>query len=263
MRIIITGAASGIGRATAQLAGESKFFTSKAAVLLVDRDADGLAAIAEALRAKNIHAATCVADLANPDAATQIVEAAAKEFGGIDAMVSNAGAIHMTRLEDMSLEEYDRIFAINARATFLLAKAAYPLLKESHGAIAVTASMASEHPAPSLGAYSASKAAAAMLVKQMALEWGPDGIRANSISPGPTMTAMTAKSYNDTAKRDQRAAEIPLRRIGLPEDLANAALFLISPAASFITGVNLMVDGGLSLTAMVSPSSAANDMDKR
>jgi NAD(P)-dependent dehydrogenase (short-subunit alcohol dehydrogenase family) len=232
-------------------------------LLLVDRDAAGLATFAETLVSQGVRAETCVADLSDSHAATQIIEQAHKKLGGLNALLSNAGAIHMTKLQDMSLEEYERIFSINARATFLLAKAAYPLLKESQGAIVATASMASQHPAPSLGAYSASKAAAAMLVQQMALEWGPDGIRANSISPGPTMTAMTSKSYSDTAKRDQRASEIPLRRIGLPEDLANAALFLASPFSSFITGVNLVVDGGLSLTTMVSAASAATNMDNR
>jgi glucose 1-dehydrogenase len=207
--------------------------------------------------------ATCVADLSDPQAGALIVAKAHEALGGIDVLLSNAGAIHMTPLQDMSLAEYERIFAINARATFLLAQAAYPFLRQSRGAIIATASMASEHPAPALGAYSASKAALAMLIQQMALEWGPDGIRANCISPGPTMTAMTEKSYSDSAKRDQRAADIPLRRIGQPEDLANAALFLASPFAGFITGVNLMVDGGLSLTAMVSPASAANRMDNR
>ena len=206
---------------------------------------------------------TCVADLSDPEAPARIIAQVEATLGGLDALVSNAGAIHSTKLQDMSLEEYERLFAINSRATFLLAKAAYPLLKASRGAIVATASMASEHPAPALGAYSASKASTVMLIKQMALEWGPDGIRANCISPGPTLTAMTAKSYSDATKRDARAQDIPLRRIGLPEDLANAALFLISPYASFISGVNLMVDGGLCMTMMVSSSSAANAMDKR
>ena len=263
MRLIITGAASGIGRATAILATQFKLFETPAQLVLVDRDPEGLKAIVEMLGASSTRAVPCVADLSSADAANQIVEAARQSFGGIDALISNAGAIHSFKLQEVSLEEYERIFAINSRATFLLAKAAYPLLKESRGAIVVTASMASQHPAPALGAYSASKAAAAMLVQQMALEWGPDGIRANCISPGPTMTAMTAKSYADPAKRDARAGDIPLRRIGLPEDLANAALFLVSPAAAFITGVNLVVDGGLSLTTMVSNASAATNMDSR
>jgi glucose 1-dehydrogenase len=263
VRIIITGAASGIGRATARLACESRFFATKAELVLADRDADGLAAITAELNGQGFSAVPCIADLSDEIAAARIVAVAAQNFGGLDALISNAGAIHMTKLQDMTAAEFDRIFGINTRATFLLAQAAYPLLRESRGAIVVTASMAAEHPAPALGAYSASKAAAAMLVKQMALEWGPDGIRANAISPGPTMTAMTAKSYSDPEKRDKRANDIPLRRIGLPEDLANAALFLASPSAGFITGVNLMVDGGLSLTAMVSPSSAATTMDNR
>ena len=263
MKIIITGAASGIGRAIALAAGEQKFFDSSPALLLVDRDPAGLAELVQALEQRNLRAFAFVADLSDAAAPARIVEAAEARLGGLDALISNAGAIHGMALRDMKVEEYERIFAINCRAAFLLAQAAHPLLKASRGAIVVTASMASEHPAPGLGVYSASKAAVAMLVKQIALEWGPDGIRANCISPGPTMTAMTQKAYSDPSKRDQRAGDIPLRRIGLPEDLAKAALFLASPAASFITGVNLMVDGGLSLTAMVSSSSAAASMDPR
>jgi NAD(P)-dependent dehydrogenase (short-subunit alcohol dehydrogenase family) len=261
MKILITGAASGIGRATALLASRGKLIDTKPELFLVDRDAANLKEFADTLT--GIRVETCVADLSDPEAPAQIIAQVQTSLGGLDALISNAGAIHMMKLQDLSLEEYDRIFSINTRAAFLLAKAAYPLLKESRGAIVVTASMSSEHPTPSLGAYSASKASVVMLVKQMALEWGPDGIRANCISPGPTLTGMTAKSYGDAAKRDKRAQDIPLRRIGLPEDLANAALFLISPSSSFISGVNLMVDGGLSTTMMVSPGSAANNMDNR
>lgn len=256
MKILITGAASGIGRAMAELAAQGRQVGANPELLLVDRDAATLQDFAATLT--GIRVETCIADLSDPEAPAHITAQLRAALGGLDALVSNAGAIHSTKLQDMSVEEYNRLFSINARATFLLAQAVYPLLKESRGAIVATASMASEHPSPGLGAYSPSKAAVVMLIKQMALEWGPDGIRANSISPGPTLTAMTAKSYGDAAKRHQRAQDIPLRRIGQPEDIANAALFLISPFASHISGVNLVVDGGLSMTMMVSANSAAN-----
>jgi len=139
----------------------------------------------------------------------------------------------------------------------LLAQAARPALIRSRGAIVATASIAASHPSAPLGAYAASKAALVMFVKQMALEWGKDGIRCNCVSPGATLTGMTANAYSDEEMRRRRAAEIPLGRIGMPEDLAHAIHFLAGPGAAFITGVDLLVDGGLDVTLMQSSSSAS------
>jgi len=159
--------------------------------------------------------------------------------------------------------DLERVFAINTRATFLLAKAAHPLLKASRGDIVATASISSEHPTAPLGAYSARKAALVILIRQMALEWGPDGIRCNCVSPGLTHTGITAKTYDDPAKRERRGLDIPLRRIGAADDIARAVHFLAGPAADFVTGVNLIVDGGMTQTLMVSPAAAVNTMINR
>lgn len=259
MRTIITGAASGIGEATALLLAQSP----PAELLLVDRDRDGLRNAADAASRAGASVSMMVADLADPAAPALIVEAADARMGGLDAVVSNAGAIHGMAIRDVGAAEFDRLMAINARAALLLGQAAYPLLKRSRGALIATASVAAEHPTVPTGAYAASKAALVMLVKQMALEWGPDGIRCNCVSPGPTLTAMTAAGYGEEEKRTRRAQDIPLRRIGLPQDLANAIQFLLGPAASFITGVNLVVDGGLSTTLMISSNSAAQTIGTR
>jgi glucose 1-dehydrogenase len=101
-----------------------------------------------------------------------------------------------------------------------------------------------------MGTYSASKAAVVMLIKQMALEWAADGIRCNSVSPGATVTGMTAKTLGDPERRAQRGSQIPLGRVGMPEDLARTIYFLLSPEASFITGVDIAVDGGLGVSLM-------------
>jgi NAD(P)-dependent dehydrogenase (short-subunit alcohol dehydrogenase family) len=155
------------------------------------------------------------------------------------------------------MAEFERIFAVNTRAGVLLAQAAYPALKRARGAIVATASIAATHPCTPLGAYAPSKAALLMFMRQMALEWGRDGIRCNCVSPGPTLTGMTAGAYADDAMRRSRAAEIPLRRIGTAEDIANAIHFLAGPGASFISGVDLTVDGGLNTTLMQSSNAAA------
>ena len=244
MRVVITGAASGIGRAAAeQLAAAA----SGHRLLLTDRDAAGLRTVTDAIGPE---AAACVADLGSPDCGDRIVAAALAHMGGIDAVVSNAGIIAAGALVDLEPSDFDRIYAINTRATWALAKAAHPHLAASRGAFVATASMSASQPTPGLGFYSSSKAALLMLIRQFALEWGKDGIRCNTVSPGPTATPMTAAGYSDPARRAQREAMIPLGKLGLAEDVANAILFLIGPQAAHITGIDILVDGGMSQNLM-------------
>lgn len=244
MRVVITGAASGIGRAVAELLSAAK---SGHRLLLTDRDAAGLRGVAQAIGPA---AAECVADLASPDCGERIVAAALAHMGGIDAVVSNAGIIAAGALTDLTPADFDRIYAINTRATWALAKAAHPHLAATRGAFVATASMSANQPTPGLGFYSSSKAALLMLIRQFALEWGKDGIRCNTVSPGPTYTPMTEAGYSDPARRAQREAMIPLGKLGMAEDVANAILFLIGPQAAHITGIDILVDGGMSQNLM-------------
>jgi NAD(P)-dependent dehydrogenase (short-subunit alcohol dehydrogenase family) len=244
MRVIITGAASGIGEAAAKALAACSPAQSHQ-MLLVDRDETRLRSLAEKLGA-----APFKADVADPASGDTIVAAALEAMGGIDALVSNAGIIHQSTLAELNWTEFDRIFAINTRATWLIAKAAYPHLKHRGGAIVATGSISASHPTPPLGAYAASKAALVMLVKQLANEWGGDGIRVNSVSPGPTLTGLTRTGYSNEELRRQREASLPLGRIAEPDDIASAILFLLSTEARNITGIDLLVDGGLSTTLM-------------
>lgn len=256
MRLLITGAASGIGAAVARLAAERAPAGEKVLLAMVDKDEGALASIGQELSGLGAGCLTVVADLSDPSASASVVARAVDEFGGLDALISNAGIAVGAPLDSLDVDAYDLTFAVNTRATWLLAKAAYPALRESRGAIVATASISAEHPTPPLGAYSASKAAVLMLVRQMALEWGRDGIRANCVSPGPTDTGLTRRGFglaeDEAARANRRYREslIPLRRIGDPTHVAEAVLFLASPAASQITGVDLPVDGGLSLAIM-------------
>jgi NAD(P)-dependent dehydrogenase (short-subunit alcohol dehydrogenase family) len=181
---------------------------------------------------------------------------AEQSLGGLDALISNAGYARSAPLLDLEADEFDRSIAVNTRAAWLLGKAAFPILAESQGAIVATESMSARHPTPPLGAYSASKAALVMLVQQMALEWGPSGIRCNVVSPGPTATGMTAGIFADAQdetqrrNRAKREAHIPLRRVGEATDVAAAIMFLAGPSARQITGIDLTVDGGLSIGLM-------------
>lgn len=242
MRVIVTGAASGIGRAVAELLGNGSH-----QLLLSDRDGDGLQAVAAAIGPQ---AAICITDLGAADCGDVLVAAALAHMGGIDAVVSNAGIIAGAPLVDQTIEQFDRIYAINTRATWLIAKAAHPHLAASRGALVATASMSATQPTPGLGFYSSSKAALIMLVRQLSLEWGGDGIRCNTVSPGPTYTPMTQVGYDIAERRAQREAMIPLGKLGLAEDVANAILFLISPKATHITGIDILVDGGMSNNLM-------------
>jgi NAD(P)-dependent dehydrogenase (short-subunit alcohol dehydrogenase family) len=243
---LITGAASGIGEAvTLRLAA-----LRDARLLLSDLSEDRLRSVkrkAETLGARTLAVAGDISDIAVPE---RLVAEAGRMFGRLDGIVSNAGALCGGLLKDLAIEDYERQFAIHTRPTWLLGKAAYAMLSASRGAIVATASMSSMLATPPLGAYSASKAALAMLIEQMAIEWGPVGIRCNCVSPGPTLTPMNAAGYADASRRQQREAVIPLRRLGAPGDIAAAIAFLLSPDASFINGVNLMVDGGLSRNLM-------------
>ncbi len=258
MRLIITGAASGIGRATALEFANRPLDGERSDMLLVDRDLPNLEKVAAEVNAAGGKADVFVGDLADPSVPAKIVASAVARLGGLDVLVSNAGVIHMMPLIELGAEQFDWMMNINARATLLLGQAAHPHLKASGGNIVATASSAADNPTIPLGAYSASKTALLMIVRQMAAEWGPDGIRCNCVSPGPTQTGMTKASYDDPEIRARRGAEIPLGRVAQPQDLGRAIRFLAGPDAAFISGVNLLVDGGLSATHGNSRNSASN-----
>ena len=201
-------------------------------------------------RALGPKAGAVAAELTAPDFGTVVVAAAREQMGGVDALVSAAGTIAPEgRMEELSSDKWLQSFAINTTPLFLLAQAAFSELKASRGAIVAISSTSAHHPVPGLGGYSASKAALAMLVKQLALEWGPHGIRVNAISPGPTATAM-APAYADPAVRARRAATLPLRRISEAEDIANAVDFFLGAGGRGIAGHDLVIDGGMGLTTM-------------
>lgn len=251
MKAIITGAASGIGRACALALGQAaRTRHQDAELLLVDYAEDKLAEAARMLCDRGFKAISLVGDLSLPAFADTIAHKAGDAFGGVDVLVSNAGAIMTAPLSEMALEDYERIFAINTRAAWLLAKACYPMLKSAHGCIVATASISASQPTPPHGSYGASKSALVMLIKQMAYEWGPDGIRCNCVSPGMIHTGMTDQVYSDPQRRAERASHIPLRRVGDPEDVARVVAFLASPDAAYVTGVDLAVDGGVQTALM-------------
>jgi glucose 1-dehydrogenase len=218
--------------------------------MLVDFAQDQLQNTLDGLRNFDIDLVSQVADLSRADFAQPIVDKAFAAFGGVDTLISNAGTFMTAPMESMDLEDFERMFAVNTRATWLLSKASHHLLKLQSSSIVATASISASQPTPPHGAYGASKAALVMLIRQMAYEWGPHGIRCNCVSPGMIHTGMTDQVYSDQVKRADRAALIPLRRVGDAQDVARAVAFLISPQAAYITGVDLAVDGGVQTSLM-------------
>jgi len=208
--------------------------------------AAGLDALARELRALGAETMLLRADMGTADGPARAVGEAVARFGGLEGLVSNAGVNRPGPLVDYAVEDWDHLFAVNTRATWLLAKAAHAALKAARGAIVATASMSGSSAHANLGAYGPSKAAVIMLVKVLAQEFGRDGIRVNAVSPGMVRTGMTARVYEDAHIAAERDALVPLGRVATPEDMADVVAFLLGPDARYINGHDLVVDGGVS-----------------
>jgi glucose 1-dehydrogenase len=248
MRVLVTGAASGIGRATClRLARDAQARGTKARVAAVDvAGASGLDGVIEELRGLGAEALPLHGDMGTTDAPARVVGAAVERFGGLDGLVSNAGVNRPGPLVDYRVEDWDHLFAVNTRATWLLAKAAHPALRAAGGAIVAVGSMSGSNAHANLGAYGPSKAAVIMLVKVLAQEFGRDGIRVNAVSPGMVRTGMTAAVYADVSLASQRDALVPIGRVATPQDMADVIAFLLGPDARYVNGHDLVVDGGVS-----------------
>jgi NAD(P)-dependent dehydrogenase (short-subunit alcohol dehydrogenase family) len=247
MRALVTGAASGIGRATCRrLARDAGVRGQAGKVAAVDlAPSAALDDLVEELRDLGVEALPLHGDMGAPDAPARVVAEAVDRFGGLDALVSNAGINRPGSLVGYSVDDWDRLFAVNTRATWLLARAAHPALAASGGAIVAVASMSGSNPHPGLGAYGPSKAAVIMLARVLAQEFGPDGIRVNTVSPGMVRTGMTARVYADERLAAERDALVPLGRVATPEDIADVIAFLVGPDGRYVNGHDLVVDGGV------------------
>jgi NAD(P)-dependent dehydrogenase (short-subunit alcohol dehydrogenase family) len=241
---LITGAASGIGLACAEAFAEAGY-----RVALVDRDGDRLALIeAAGLGSRGEPPLTVVADLAEAAASERAVAAAVERFGRLDAVVASAGINLVKPVERTTEAELDRLLAVNVKALVHLARAALAPLAAARGSLTVIASKAGLVPVPNAPVYVATKGAAVQLARALAIDWAASGIRVNALCPGnvdtPMLSGALAAAPDPEAARAALAASVPLGRLCTPAECAAAALFLASPAASFVTGVALPVDGG-------------------
>jgi NAD(P)-dependent dehydrogenase (short-subunit alcohol dehydrogenase family) len=245
---LVTGSARGIGLAAAKL-----FLAEGWRVALLDVRGEELAAAASALEqpARTL-ALTCdVSDEAQVAAAFAEVKA---RFGRLDALVNNAGIAIFKPILETSLEEWNRVMAVNLTGPFLCAQAAAPMLRDAGGgAIVNIASISGLRASTLRTAYGTSKAALVHLSKQQAVELASIGVRVNAVCPGPVETAM-AKAVHTPAIRADYHDTIPLNRYGLEEELAQAIFFLCSDKASYITGQSLAVDGGFDAAGVGLPT---------
>jgi NAD(P)-dependent dehydrogenase (short-subunit alcohol dehydrogenase family) len=234
---LVTGAADGMGRAIAQ-----RLLAEGARVLAADLDGGKLAAAHAA--GERLRLETC--DVTAADAPGRLVGGAVEAFGGLDILINNAGVVEYEPVESMRDGNWRRTLAVNLEAVFALSRAAIPHLKRSRaGRIINIASINAFRSAPGLGAYAAAKHGVAGLTKTLAVELGPHGITANYICPGAILTGMTRPLMEaDPALKSLFESFGVLGRMGQPEDIAGAALFLASDDAAFITGHGLVVDGG-------------------
>jgi len=175
------------------------------------------------------------------------VESALDEFGEIpDLLVNNAGLVRFGPLEDLALEDFRAVVDVNLVGCFVVARAvARRMLPRGSGAIVNITSIGGVNPAPGGGAYGATKSGLAAMTQLMSVEWGPRGIRVNAVAPGFINAGMSAPFFKDQKVRDVRTGGVPLRRLGLAEDVASAVMFLASDNSSYISGQQLIVDGGV------------------
>jgi NAD(P)-dependent dehydrogenase (short-subunit alcohol dehydrogenase family) len=245
-RVIVTGGASGIGRRTAEL-----FCAAGAEIAILDVDGTAAGELANRLREKGHAAHAFAANVADEADVEKAVAAATVAMGGIDILLNIAGIADFAPLEGTTLASWNRLFAVNVTGTFLMSKAVLPaLLEQGGGAIVNIASVAGINGIPNMFAYCASKAAVVGMTKQMAVDYAGRGIRVNCVCPGTTAdTGMATQidSLDGTPEAQaRRVAKYPIGRFGRPDEIGQAILFLASDEASFLAGVILPVDGGMS-----------------
>jgi NAD(P)-dependent dehydrogenase (short-subunit alcohol dehydrogenase family) len=245
-KALVTGAGSdGIGRAI------TRAFAREGADVAIHYHSrpDVATALAGEIEALGRRAFAIQADLAHAEVARQTVRQAADLLGGLDVIVTAAAAIHRKPILEISDAEWDHMAALNVRGTFACATEAARLMRRAGrgGRIIMIGSVVQHVALKGQVAYGAGKGAVAQLARGMALELAGDGITVNVIAPGATLTDFNRQHLSDPKARASREAAIPMGRLGSPEDMCEAAVFLASPGAAYTTGVTIFVDGGLVL----------------
>jgi NAD(P)-dependent dehydrogenase (short-subunit alcohol dehydrogenase family) len=245
-RAVITGAAQGIGKAIA-----AAFAAEGAELLLADIDAERLAAAAAELGQEAL-----VIDVARKAEIERLFARAAERWGGLDLLVNNAGVTHAAELDDLTEEDFDRVFAINLKSALWATQAAARLM-DAGSAVVNMSSVNAVLGIPNQIPYALSKGAMKQLTNVTALSLAPRGIRVNAIGPGSIMTEMLKGIMTDQAAQDRILSRTPLGRCGEPAEVAAIAVFLASAESSYVTGQTIYADGGrlgLNYTVPVRPA---------
>lgn len=235
---IVTGAGSGIGRAVAErLAGDGY------AVLINDLDAGRAKAVAAAIRDSGGEAEAAGGDVSSEADVASVVDAGRRAFGPVAVLVNNAGHVHQARFEHMETADFDRMFAVHVRGTFLMMRAVLPeMLEAGGGAIVNIASQLGQIGGVELVHYSGAKAAIIGMTKALAREVSAQGVRVNAVAPSPINTPLVMALSDDWRRR--KAAELPLGRFGEADEVAAAVSFLVQPSASLFVGQTLGPNSG-------------------
>lgn len=242
---VVTGAGGGIGRAVALGMAEAG-----ASLVLLDTNLENCRETEAAVRPTGAKVLALECNIADADSVAA-AERAAQAIGPCDILINNAGVLRPGGLATVTLEDWNLVLAVNLTGYLLCAQAfGKAMIERRRGAIVHTASIAASNAQAFSGAYSVSKAGVAMMSRQLAVEWGPHGIRSNVVSPGMVRTPMSEAFYQDPKVLERRNATVPLGRVATPEDMAQVALFLASDRAGYVNGQEIVVDGGFASMLM-------------
>ena len=240
---LVTGASRGIGRSIALGLARDGF---DLVLNDIERQRGELAAVAAEIEAIGRRTLIAIADVRDKAAVQQMVASAIAGLGQVDVVVNNAGILTSARIEDITEQQWDDVFAVNAKGVFLVTQALLPHMRQRrYGRIVNIASIGGKRGGPGQAHYCATKAAVLEFTRVLAMELEDSGITANSVCPGIIMTEMGKVNLGDQANIDKWAAATALRRIGHPDDVVGAACFFASDASAFITGQSLNVCGGV------------------
>ncbi len=243
---VVTGAASGMGKAIAE-----ELARCGVQVALLDVNEDNLQKVAAAFNDRGERAVAVACDVSTDNSVKAAADTVAKSLGACEILVNNAGILRPGALEDVSIADWDAMMNINVTGYLRCAQAfGKAMLQAGKGSVVHVASIAASEPQAASGAYSAGKAAVAMLSRQLAFEWGPRGVRSNVVSPGLVRTPLSEAFYQAPGVLEAREAAMPLKRIARPEDIAEAVAYFASERSSFVTGQEIVVDGGFAQTLM-------------
>lgn len=239
--VLVSGGSRGIGRAIA-----AGFAVRHAKVVITGRQEETLAATAKEISTGRHAVDFVVSDVSQAEKSADVVEQVVLRHGRVDSLINVAGVNIRKRSEMYSVEEYDHILNINLRGAFFLSQSVgkHMMARGGGGTIINIESLNTYAPLRGVLPYAMSKAGLGMMTRGLAMEWGPYGIRVNSLAPGFVLTDLTQKLWSNPTMQAWGIPNTPLRRIGVPDDMIGTAIFLVSPASAFMTGQILYVDGG-------------------